>query len=143
MDNTQVKSELLFTEPMPTQKMRGIYVLLKNNAVVYVGQSDNIISRVGTHLANPSKSFDSVRYAVVENGDLNEIEADLIVKYQPHLNRILPPTAKYTTPGAIKERLGLDGWEIRRVLKGIHPVWKNYYLVSEFKQAQAGQMEML
>jgi hypothetical protein len=129
-------AELQFTQMVSIKKTRGVYLLWKNGTVVYVGQSENILQRVGVHLANPNKDFDGFSYAVVENGDLNIVEADLIVRYNPPLNNGLPRNKKYVTRGGAKRYFGMNGWELRRTLKNVAPVWRDYYLVSDLAGAK-------
>jgi hypothetical protein len=127
--------ELRFTPKVPVQKIRGVYLLWNLGTVVYVGQSENILQRVGIHLANPLKNFDGFSYAVIESGDLNDIEADLIVRYQTRINKDLPKNKKYVTARYLRKQ-GFGGWEIRRILKRLHPVWRDYYLASDFEGAR-------
>jgi len=67
----------------------GIYFLVHNNRVVYVGQSQNAISRsLGGH---GSKKFDGVAYIFVnENIHLNNLEAYFIAKFKPKYNSSVP-----------------------------------------------------
>ncbi len=131
-DEVRGKYEALqFTRMVPVQKIRGVYLLWRNDVVVYVGQSENILQRIGVHLANPLKDFDGFSYAVVEIGNLNEIEADLIVRYSPIFNKGLPGQSKYVTKGQIRRTLNIGGWELRRLIKNFTPVWRGYYLASE------------
>lgn len=134
--NYNTTERLKFTLIIPIQKVRGIYLLWQYGTVVYVGQSENIMQRVGVHLANPLKRFDGFSYAVVEAGNLNEIEADLIVRYQTRLNKALPLNDKYTTAKGMKKQFGIGGWDTRRLLKKIRPVWRDYYLVSDVMGAK-------
>lgn len=121
-----------FTEPIKTEKIRGCYLLIKNGVVVYVGQSVNIWARVGVHLANPLKDFDSFCYCEVA-GDLNEKEAELIIKHKPHINSSLPNNSRYASSEQIKKLFKLGGWQWRRMKKNINPVWKNYYEIEDVK----------
>ena len=123
--------ELQFTDLIPVRKLRGVYLLWKDGEVVYVGQSESIQQRVSTHLADPKKYFNAVSYAVVETGDLNQLEADLIVKYDPYLDHGLPRNTKYVTKNHIKKHLGIGGWDLRKILRNIKPIWRDYYLVSD------------
>lgn len=129
-------AELQFTERIPIRKLRGVYLLWRGDEVVYVGQSVNIQQRIGVHLANPKKDFDAITYAIVESGDLNEIEAELIVKFNPCLNNELPRNNKYVTKSHVKKHWGLGGWDLRKILKGVNPVWRDYYLASDIAMAR-------
>ena len=123
---------LKFTEVFPIKKMRGVYLLWHNGVVVYVGQSENILQRIGTHLADPQKWFDGFSYAVVPDGSLNQLEADLIVAYDPHLNHgKLPTNNKYVTRGYVKRHWGVGGWEFRKIIRNLKPVYREYYLAAD------------
>lgn len=123
--------ELRFTDLIPVRKLRGVYLLWKDGEVVYVGQSESIQQRVSAHLSDPKKYFNAVSYAIVETGDLNQLEAELIIRYDPHLNHDLPRNTRYITKGYIRRILGIGGWELRRILKGVNPVWRGYYRASD------------
>lgn len=64
-----------------------IYFLLRNNKVVYVGQSNNnVLNRISNHLKD--KEFDEVYYKSfsVENV-MDEYEKKFIMKYRPKFNK--------------------------------------------------------
>lgn len=119
-----------FTEPVPIHRIRGIYLLWKNGTVVYVGQSTNIFNRVGDHVADPRMDFDSYSYVPVENGNLNELEADMIVKLNPSLNTILPSNRKYINADGAKRLFGVGRVVFRRL--PLKEVWRGHYFLSEF-----------
>ena len=67
-----------------------IYYLLKNEAVVYVGQSVNYASRVLHHTHD--KDFDCFCISQPDNNmTVNECEFIEIVRYLPKYNKSLPP----------------------------------------------------
>lgn len=61
-----------------------IYFLIKDGAIVYVGKSNNLPSRIGTH--KKEKDFDAVRYLDVELKDQDDLEIALIKAIRPPLN---------------------------------------------------------
>lgn len=63
----------------------GIYFLILNGEIVYVGQSINIWSRIDSHRAD--KEFDGIAFEQCEEADLNRMEILYIEKYNPTLNR--------------------------------------------------------
>lgn len=73
--------------------LRGIYALFKDDCLVYVGQSNNITYRVGTHIQNGEKDFDTYEVFPVPgnmtNADLNELEAETIRYFSPKYNKAL------------------------------------------------------
>jgi hypothetical protein len=66
------------------RKRVGVYFLIKNETVVYVGQSTNIFQRVGDH--ESKKDFDTFTYIECAKEDLNIMETKYIVKFKPPLN---------------------------------------------------------
>lgn len=66
---------------------RGIYFLIRNLEIVYVGQSINIPSRIQTHLNEGSKKFDRVSYVYLEHEDLDYFETAYILKFRPYYNK--------------------------------------------------------
>lgn len=68
-----------------TSIVRGIYFLIHHEAIVYVGQSVDIITRLHTHLRY--KSFDRVSVLMVpERAELDDVERFFIHSLNPKLN---------------------------------------------------------
>lgn len=65
----------------------GIYYLIKEDEIVYIGQSVCCEIRVYQH---PDKDWDNFHIIRVDQGLLNEAEADAILHYKPRLNRGIP-----------------------------------------------------
>lgn len=63
----------------------GVYFLYKGAALQYVGQSVNVLSRVGDHLAQ-KKEFDSFTFIRCERDDLDALEIACIKLFRPVLN---------------------------------------------------------
>lgn len=63
----------------------GVYFLLKDDIVVYVGQSTNIISRVWSHRKR-GVEFDEFTYVEATRDELNHLEAIYTLKFLPKLN---------------------------------------------------------
>jgi hypothetical protein len=79
------------------KKRCGIYFLIKNDEIVYVGQSVNIHNRIATH--ENVKDFDRFTYVECEQRDLSRIEAMYIDMYKPKYNynsigRLVMPMSK-------------------------------------------------
>jgi len=73
-----------------------IYFLIENSKIVYVGQSKNGgFDRIGAHLKYSDKSFDSYYVQLCDINEINELEADYILKFSPLLNKNLPGNKKY------------------------------------------------
>lgn len=67
----------------------GIYFLVSEGEIVYVGQSTNIASRIGNHAAE-RKQFDSYYYQQCDSKSLDEMESAYIRKFKPRLNKAAP-----------------------------------------------------
>jgi len=79
------KGEQLFTVDADFIQVCGVYFLIENGIVVYVGQSVNVFARVGQHKSD-GKKFDEVRYFRCDKDDLDEKEMFFIKLLQPELN---------------------------------------------------------
>jgi len=65
----------------------GVYFLLRQDAIVYIGQSINVIQRIGTHVTEHKKRFDRVLYLPCPQGLLDFYERELIFYFKPRYNR--------------------------------------------------------
>lgn len=77
-------------------KLCGVYVLYRNDTVIYVGQSSDIVARVPMHYR---KQYDRVEYYPCDVTDMDNMERRLIRKHQPEYNRAhktLLPDVKIT-----------------------------------------------
>lgn len=63
----------------------GVYFLIKDNEIVYIGQSINIASRITQHR---DKEFDSVSYVACHRSELDVLESLYILAYKPPLNGV-------------------------------------------------------
>lgn len=89
----------LATASLPLRAMRGIYFLVANGEIVYVGQSVNVVVRVGQHVAR--FSFDSVAIAEIPAGSMAEIERSYIRAFLPRHNlQDHPGRARATRPSS-------------------------------------------
>lgn len=70
-----------FVNPKPC-----IYFLLVNNIIQYIGQSINIIRRVVNHMSDKGKIFNRVFFIWCEVDRLDQVEQEMIKRYQPPLN---------------------------------------------------------
>lgn len=108
------------------KKTRGIYYLYKDGIVVYIGQSLLCEKRVMNHLGNID--FDEYEIIEIKNGELNEIEADEILKYKPKYNKSIPKNKKFISlKSFIEEKTGKSPFGVERRLakifsEGIKPI---------------------
>lgn len=110
------------------RKIVCVYKLMHNSEVVYVGQSVNLYSRLGTHLSS-SKVFDECEYEECRVEELDSKETQAIIAHKPKYNKDIPNSDRYVTLTAYKRIKNIDGWEVRRRVKrsGAKPVFMNYY----------------
>jgi len=66
----------------------GIYFLRQGKEIVYIGQSECVISRIVNHVRDTSKIFDSFSYSLCDKTETQrrQIEAFLIKRHQPKYN---------------------------------------------------------
>jgi hypothetical protein len=75
------------SSPINTSKpVCGVYFLLDDAEVVYVGQSINIMSRIATHASEGIKEFNRWCYLTAKRADLTELESFYIVLLRPKYN---------------------------------------------------------
>lgn len=116
-----------------------IYFLLKDQEVVYVGQTITGVSRPFMH---KDKAYDTVKILFCAKEQLDIMEDKYITKYNPKYNR-QPNHRVNISLSMVKSKIltehGLRAnmWHIKRALKdtGIEP--KNYYGVSYLKNDEA------
>ena len=97
-----------------------VYFLLKDNEVVYVGQTAQGIVRPFSHR---DKDFDEIKIIYCEKELLNFYEDMFITKYAPHYNKQSNYAMKLSlqrVKNKIKPLLGgasLTVWQIKRAIK--------------------------
>lgn len=68
----------------------GIYYLVLDKKIVYIGKSTNIKSRLADHLSDENKIFDTAIAAYIENkSNVDILEAVLIDIHKPEYNKYL------------------------------------------------------
>ena len=71
----------------------GVYFLLQDFKIVYVGQTQNGLHRIGQHFVDEKKAFDSYTFLPVPESQLNIIESAYIEKFNPVYNRNNGPSS--------------------------------------------------
>ena len=69
----------------PAHSMVGIYFLIQDNEVVYVGQSVDVLGRISRHKRD-GKEFDSFTYILCPTKDLCTLETTYIASLMPWMN---------------------------------------------------------
>lgn len=72
-----------------TYMLPGIYFLCLKEKIQYIGQSVSVVMRIGSHVLQCQKDFDSIYYINCAKNDLDNFEQALIKHYQPPLNGTL------------------------------------------------------
>ena len=70
-------------------KMSGVYLLISDDKVIYVGSTINPSSRIYSHTIS-DKVFDRVGWIDCDNKTMYEVEAQKIIEHNPLLNVSLP-----------------------------------------------------
>ena len=64
----------------------GIYFLINKNEIVYIGRSLNLMSRIGSHIKEGAKIFDSFRLLKCDEHYIDLLENILINEIRPKYN---------------------------------------------------------
>jgi excinuclease UvrABC nuclease subunit len=83
----------------------GIYFLIKNNEIVYIGQSINIHHRITNHCRD--KDFDKVSIIECNKASLDDLEKEYINKFQPIIN--LEGMKRQARKVKFFDKLGISG----------------------------------
>jgi len=87
----------------------GVYFLLRDEEVVYVGQSSNVAQRIAA--GHPEKEFDDAVCLLVPQEQLLEVEAAFISALNPLYNRTALPKGSYKNAQTLRI-LDQYGWDI-------------------------------
>lgn len=72
-------------------RVSAIYFLFHEDKLVYIGQTKNLMMRVGHHIYRQKIIFDQYAFVEVAEKDLNRIERELIEKHRPPCNTAFGP----------------------------------------------------
>ena len=84
-DNSAFAFALHLERGPPLDRITGIYFLLREKKVIYVGQSLDVLTRVKAHRSD--KVFDDYLFYRCEKHELNKLESVMIHWLEPELNR--------------------------------------------------------
>ena len=111
----------------------GIYFLFDGDEIVYIGQSVNILARVGVHFFDKNKQFNSFAYIEYPLGTLAELEAEYILIFVPKYNANPPGNSKWQSLDVIKKRTGIGKNALKKfVRQNKIQNLGGYFLVSDF-----------
>jgi hypothetical protein len=132
---TYTEKEIVGASKPSKNEAPRIYFLIRNEKIVYVGQSIAFGARMQQHL-NGKKIFDSIAHIDVYEEDLGDVEAFYIVKFNPEYNKTLPPNNLYLGESKISKRLKIPISQVKATLAeiGIFPQWQNCYLKKDVEE---------
>ena len=116
----------------------GIYFLLNDDEIVYVGISEDVYTRIAKHRKEGKKKFNRVTVFQVEDEKLrSDLEVEYIVHLAPKYNKNIPRSDKWTTINVLfrdlyypdnKQTVALSTYIERSGIQDVN----GYYLVSDF-----------
>jgi hypothetical protein len=86
------------------EKVCGVYFLMLDGDVVYIGQSINCNYRISVHISGGKKEFDGCYIIRAEPETLDNLEAQYIHKFKPRYNMLIPKKTSRDAWG-IEQRL--------------------------------------
>jgi hypothetical protein len=92
----------------------GVYFLCHRGTVVYVGQSGNVLGRVGAHIGD--KTFDSTWFVRVPQSDLDFVEGQLIRTLKPKYNH--DKKGRVIAPGTYRHAVYAESIECVEAITG-------------------------
>lgn len=122
-----------------------VYFLVKGDEIVYVGKTEFIGSRITVHSTN--KDFDRFHYIEFSSKEeMDDMELEYIVKFDPKYNAQLPIKSKYRTIRDLSQNktLGVEMRILKKVVRenGLEPVFRNeYYRVDEIAKGVQRYLE--
>lgn len=113
------------------EKETFVYFLLKNKKIVYVGQTTNGLNRIKQHLLDCNKDFDDFKILKCDESELEELESNYIIKYNPIYNKHLNSfKVKFNyIERKLKQEIGFNPYSIKFLKEIIHfsPVKKELF----------------
>jgi len=82
------------SKSVPIMNGYAVYFLWDGNLLVYIGQTSNLLSRIGTHI-NDGKVFDSASVFPVSKEEVMAVEAVNIMAYKPSYNKSVMNPEEY------------------------------------------------
>lgn len=91
----------------------GVYFLFDDDELVYVGQSTKAHARVAAHILEDIKEFNCFAVLECSATDLNETEAEAIVRFNPKYNRAVPGNKKWIGISHLRRLTGMDSASLK------------------------------
>jgi len=127
----------IINSSMPYKKSCGIYFLIKDYEIIYVGKSTSVYNRIEAHNKDCNKDFDKWCYVLCDKDKLDDLEAEYIIEFKPKLNCTIPKNSKYLTisdmRGVWRRKFGkyYSDFVNTSKINSITPVYKDYYLIDD------------
>ena len=86
----------------------GVYFLLLEGEIVYVGQSVRPQKRIQVHIEEGKKQFDSYSVLPTVDYELNELEAFYILTLLPRYNQVVPVNERYLSTRQLMKEAGAE-----------------------------------
>ena len=74
------------TKKLTQYNICGVYLLMLDGDVVYVGQSTDIHCRISAHIQENKKEFDEIKYLEYPKEELDAMEKYIIARFHPKYN---------------------------------------------------------
>jgi hypothetical protein len=127
---------------MQTAKHHIYFLYDKDDRIVYIGQARNVLSRFASHLSEKAEAgISRARYFLVDGDQdvANEIEAELIIRFNPPYNITVPPNRKYMSIDTFQSKnpaLKGKGVRIRKAFQKFKcvPVGRGFYYIKDLEK---------
>lgn len=83
----------------------GVYLLIRNHIVVYVGQTWQIETRIRNHRSDKKKEFDRYHFFKCPAENLNWFEQELIERFKPIYNKQTKVNNYFSLMNAIRKEM--------------------------------------
>jgi len=105
----------------------GVYFLIQDNKIVYIGKSFNIYVRIDQHYKSEKIIFDKWNYIELSKEKIDEMETRYVLKYNPKYNKILPTkSSDLKTIKQLKNKLNLPIPIIEKWIEYKNPIAQIY-----------------
>ena len=136
-ENTEKQELVMASERIGNVFKSGIYYLIQDDEIVYIGQSVCIMARISTHYTKKRKLFNRYIYTNVPLDKLDELELKEIIKYSPKYNSDLPGNNTYASMGKLKAHFRVPEAKLESIIEKnnigfIETIGRRYYYLQEF-----------
>jgi predicted GIY-YIG superfamily endonuclease len=83
MNTSDLSKEFILSSAVPFRQQCGIYFLIRDNKIIYIGQSVNIPARIVNHT---KKNYTHIFCLECDESELDILERKYLQKFHPELN---------------------------------------------------------